>query len=833
MHKLKSMNRLLTLLLAIILVVSVAVVPVSAAGEDDTYIYDRDANGQMLYTYQSPCTFSYISPKYPNGTWHQVFVFTMYNTRTGEHIPTYCTDVDIIAQKGWDYRRMNLEDSPFSGSAAGQIRRILTDGFYIIPIDDESDAAHAARVAAKTAELGKAAGVPDLTTGEAISATQIAIWQAAHGSPVTFTEFCRSVMSSINATKYANLCSVDKLNEMYDQGNGKALIDGRIKKVYEYLLSLPPIAASSMAVAPSSFLELHDPVITDNGDGTCKVEVTVKVKVDMVEGDSLTLSAKLGSNTSAEVTLSGGTQTKTLTLNNVPAADVSGDVKLSISGLQTVAGYFYFDAKGERNASQAMVAYDNSQVPVYAEVVAKENRVLNIKKTTKIDGATKPLEGIVFDIFPVATMEEYQTGAVVLPENAADYQHPALADYTLITDANGNASLDFTQHGLPDGIYLVVERNHPSIVAPIAPFYLSVPSYDAENGNYIYNITIKPKNTVKATVKIEKDVISVGNNEASVDAYVPHTWIIGASVPVDISNGKTYEITDTLDSRLDFLGDVKVALETTAGANVVDLIADEDYTLNVTDVDSLSEGNPSDSFKIALTATGMNKIATAIGAESYSNYMLRVYFNAQINANAEMGSEIPNKAELKYVNAVNVEFDKESDVPVVTTGGINLLKVDATDKTIALANATFEVYRPATAEEINAGGDNLNTITGVADKVVKVSFYDNAELEGEKVTSVTTEADGKAAIYGLAYGKYYLVETKAPAGYNLLAEPEELTIDAISHMDEKTITVENKMGALLPSTGGVGTTIFTVSGIGLVCIACLFLYLNKRKLIET
>ena len=833
MHKLKSMNRLLTLLLAIILVVSVAVVPVSAAGEDDTYIYDRDANGQMLYTYQSPCTFSYISPKYPNGTWHQVFVFTMYNTRTGEHIPTYCTDVDIIAQKGWDYRRMNLEDSPFSGSAAGQIRRILTDGFYIIPIDGESDDAHAARVAAKTAELGKAAGVPDLTTGEAISATQIAIWQAAHGSPVTFTEFCRSVMSSINATKYANLCSVDKLNEMYDQGKGKALIDGRIEKVYEYLLSLPPIAASSMAVAPSSFLELHDPVITDNGNGTCKVEVTVKVKVDMVDGDSLTLSAKLGSNTSAEVTLSGGTQTKTLTLNNVPAADVSGDVKLSISGEQTVAGYFYFDAKGERNASQAMVAYDNSRVPVYAEVVAKENRVLNIKKTTKIDGATKPLEGIVFDIFPVATMEEYQTGAVVLPENAADYQHPALADYTLITDANGNASLDFTQHGLPDGIYLVVERNHPSIVAPIAPFYLSVPSYDAENGNYIYNITIKPKNTVKATVKIEKDVISVGNNEASVDAYVPHTWIIGASVPVDISNGKTYEITDTLDSRLDFLGGVKVALETTAGANVVDLIADEDYTLNVTDVDSLSEGNPSDSFKIALTAMGMNKIATAIGTESYSNYMLRVYFNAQINANAEMGSEIPNKAELKYVNAVNVEFDKESDVPVVTTGGINLLKVDATDETITLANATFEVYRPATAEEINAGGDNLNTITGVADKVVKVSFYDNAELEGEKVTSVTTEADGKAAIYGLAYGKYYLVETKAPAGYNLLAEPEELTIDAISHMDEKTITVENKMGAVLPSTGGVGTTIFTVSGIGLVCIACLFLYLNKRKMIET
>ena len=212
---------------------------------------------------------------------------------------------------------------------------------------------------------------------------------------------------------------------------------------------------------------------------------------------------------------------------------------------------------------------------------------------------------------------------------------------------------------------------------------------------------------------------------------------------------------------------------------------------------------------------------------------LRVYFDARINANAEMGAEIPNKASVEYINNVNLKLRKESDVPVVYTGGVNLLKVDSADATKRLAGASFEVYRPATADEIEAGGNNLITLNGVSSKVVKVSFFDNPKLNGEKVTSVTTGEDGKIAIYGLAYGMYYLVETNAPAGYNLMAGPKDLVIDAASHKTENTITVENKMGALLPSTGGVGTTIFTVSGIGLVCIACLFLYMNKRKLIET
>lgn len=555
MNNLNTLHKYTSLLLAIMLMVFTLVVPVSAAedmDEDiDTYVFQRDGNGQPLYQYQSPCMIGYdLNNQYGgNGVPIQAFVYTMYNTQTQKHFPTYCTDINIPAVQGMYYRRMNLEYSPFAGKAAGKIRAILQKGFYIIPIEDESDAAHAARVAAKTAELGAAAGVPDLTTGEAIAATQAAIWQAAHGSEVTFPKFCRYLFSPTN-TKYVGLCSYDEL-KIKEKEKGIEAINDTIETVYNYLLRLPPVAATSQVVSSSSFVKMDNLICTDNGDGSCtvSVDVTVDVDMDMEAGDSLDLYITLAEKISEKVPLTNGEQTKTLTIKDMSAEDISGDIKLFVSGTQTVSGFFYFDAQGGREASQAMVAYDSSQQPVYVELTAAP------------------------------------------------------------------------------------KEDHP----------------------------------------------------------------------------------------------------------------DED--------------------------------------------------------------------------------------PVFPTGGINLLKIDAADKK-CLEGASFEVYRPASAEEINAGAEDLVEIPGLAAKMVNVSFYDNPQLTGHKVTTVTSGDDGKVAIYGLPYGTYYLVETEAPAGYTLMADFKEVTINATSHEEEKTITIENRASILLPSTGGMGTTVYTVSGTALICIACLFSYMNKRKMTE-
>ena len=99
-------------------------------------------------------------------------------------------------------------------------------------------------------------------------------------------------------------------------------------------------------------------------------------------------------------------------------------------------------------------------------------------------------------------------------------------------------------------------------------------------------------------------------------------------------------------------------MENTDGSSVITtLTADTDYTVDITDVDSLSTGKPSDSFILSLTQVGMSKIAASIDTGKYSDYALRVYFNAQINANVEMAERVPNKAVLEYTNSFFVSFN--------------------------------------------------------------------------------------------------------------------------------------------------------------------------------
>ena len=831
-------KRIISLILSVLLILSAIALPVYAADEEitaeDTYVLNRNSNGDYLYQFTSPCMLGYdFNNQYaPNSISIQAFVFTMYNSITGEHFPTYCADINVTAVQGADYHRLNLEDSAFSANAAGMIRAILQEGFYVIPIKGESDADFAARVAAKVDELAAASGAEGLTVGEAIAATQAAIWRTVHGPELAFPKFCRSVYKP-SQTKYLDLCSYDQLRL-----KANADINATIETVYDYLLSLDPISEHETTVDPASFTDLNDPIFTQNPDGTYNVTVNTTVYVELHEGDTLTMKATLGPY-AKKVSLKDGEQDITVTLENVPAELIRQEVKLSIYGYQTSKGYFLFDAKGARQDSQTMIGYNNSRLPVYAEVVSKEDRVLTLFKSTSIKTGENtyesvPLSGISFDLYLVATMEEYQTGAITLPENAAECPIPDkdnIADYILVTDENGRASINLLHFGLPDGVYLLIEHRHPNIVAPYPPTYVYIPSTDPDTREPLYQVLKKPKNEVKGGVTIEKDVISIGNNSATLDAYEPHTWIVGCSVPEDILSGTSYTVSDTLDNRLDYLGNLKVALEN--ASSTTELIPDTDYKLTVTDVNSLSEGKPSDAFTLRLTVAGMHKIANTIGSNSFTDYKLRIYFDAQINANAEMGADIPNQAKLEYVNAVNFKFSVTSDIPVVCTGGIRLLKVDAEDAANTLAGAKFELYRPATLDEISSNDPRMTQIAGVSEKVIKISFCNTPVPQEEKVDFVITEEDGLVCISGLAFGKYYLMETKAPDGYNPLREAIELLVDTESHLEENTNIITNVSGTVLPSTGGIGTTLFAVGGIFLICLAAFLLILNKRKAANT
>ena len=92
--------------------------------------------------------------------------------------------------------------------------------------------------------------------------------------------------------------------------------------------------------------------------------------------------------------------------------------------------------------------------------------------------------------------------------------------------------------------------------------------------------------------------------------------------------------------------------------------------------------------------------------------------------------------------------------------------------------------------------------------------------------ATTTIVAGEVTIRGLKNGTYSLVEIKAPQGYNLLDKAESVVISNANKAD--IVTVENSKGIQLPSTGGIGTTIFYAAGI-VVMAGAVFFVVRSRK----
>lgn len=111
----------------------------------------------------------------------------------------------------------------------------------------------------------------------------------------------------------------------------------------------------------------------------------------------------------------------------------------------------------------------------------------------------------------------------------------------------------------------------------------------------------------------------------------------------------------------------------------------------------------------------------------------------------------------------------------------------------------------------------------------------------ENITySLVSDTEGNLVIKGLAEGEYYLKEIEAPNGYNKLTKPIKITIshangnkqiqveeDGIAKNVDR-VEVENKTGSLLPSTGGMGTTLIYLIG-GALVLGSGFVLINKKR----
>lgn len=193
-----------------------------------------------------------------------------------------------------------------------------------------------------------------------------------------------------------------------------------------------------------------------------------------------------------------------------------------------------------------------------------------------------------------------------------------------------------------------------------------------------------------------------------------------------------------------------------------------------------------------------------------------IEYSAVLNENAEIAGEgNPNEVELKYGEDNTVKSTTKT-----YTWDMEVLKYANGDETSILPGVKFVL--------LNEGKTKVATVEdGKITGWIDVPTEDAAWPEN---TTLITDAAGKIHIDGLDADKYYLKEIETLPGYNMLNVDKEVTITKNTANYTTPVTkVENKSGTELPSTGGIGTTLFYGVG-GAMFLGALIMLVTKKRM---
>lgn len=402
----------------------------------------------------------------------------------------------------------------------------------------------------------------------------------------------------------------------------------------------------------------------------------------------------------------------------------------------------------------------------------------------------------------------------------------AAATATVSTGSTGatNGNYTATFNGLDYGYYVVAVPG--ATLANASGQYATLVSVDRTN------VTANIKGDLPT---VDKKVQVDGTGKDATDAKIGDslTFTLTSTIP-DMSAYDTYTFNfkDTLSKGLTFERVTSVTVDGVAAP----LTVGTDYTVTTPTASNNTLTVAMNDFKNKQQANAGKKIT--------------VTYTATLNENAVVGGAgNTNSAKIQYSNDPSTNGTGESEpskVRVFTYGfTVDKYTGDKHDNAATrLAGAEFTLaLKNGTAisfVQVAAGNETTNAVYRVA-----------KAGETGTTTTITTPANGKVDFRGLKNGEYTLTETKAPAGYNKLASAIGVEVNGKNDGTEAMgatviikynnnngsvydqtasngiIPVQNKSGAILPGTGGMGTIAFTV--IGVLVIALGVAWTLKRK----
>lgn len=324
------------------------------------------------------------------------------------------------------------------------------------------------------------------------------------------------------------------------------------------------------------------------------------------------------------------------------------------------------------------------------------------------------------------------------------------------------------------------------------------------------DVDIKEKNAAPTTEK-EVQENSTGTYGKTNDANIGDTVNFKTTINVLDGDPTNYVLHDKMSAGLTFRDEDAAKLTVKIGDRT--LTAGPDYTL---------------------VTTGLTDDCTfevRFGKDVLKpNDVVVVSYSALLNSSAVIaGKGNLNETHLSYTDENNTTKETTPSTTRTYTWQVDVFKYTKNgEEETPLAGAKFVLSKTENEKTFYVQVDEDNKVTGWTEDKAQASVF-------------TTPENGKFSIAGLDAGTYYLEEIEAPAGYNMLKDPIEIRITA--EIDEETnvgtatvaygtsngeVKVENNTGAELPSTGGIGTTIFYVLGALLVVFAGVMLVTKKR-----
>ena len=324
---------------------------------------------------------------------------------------------------------------------------------------------------------------------------------------------------------------------------------------------------------------------------------------------------------------------------------------------------------------------------------------------------------------------------------------------------------------------------------------------------------------VDGTYKIDNEKFTAKKSEVTITKTADKTSVtknekVNYTITVDIptyaanTTDKSFYVSDLLADGL--------TLDTTSIAVKIDDVAADAaaYTLDTTATTGYT-------FKFSVSTDQYTNNWSANGGKQ-----LVITYTATLNADntTEVNTPETNTATFDYSFYPYVENSHEQKTASadVTTFAIKIDKYADDSSSTKLAKAKFDLYRTATQAEIDAG-----TSVEIPHTAVK-----GIKLESGLVTDNNGSATFEKYQANGTHYTYYLVETKAPSGYNLLDNAVKVNFtyeEAEATAGIYTVEVPNSSGIKLPITGGTGTVIFTVIGIVLMVGAVILLVVSRKK----